>query len=141
MIVFLVLQLAGAAFIAAGFWAWSEKVSELSSEEGTMAVGSITTCLLALSLVSVGGLVGLDPGDPAAWLRPSLAGPGGRRDHIYPRLCWLRGSPEREHLSAEVCMFKALMYYMHKKMDLLNEKDVSHQVLAKLQFFTCSSWV
>ena len=53
-----------------------------------------------------GSPVGSDPGDPAAWFRPSLVGPGGGRSHLHPGLCWLCGSSERKHLSAEVCTLK-----------------------------------
>lgn len=116
------LQLAGAAFIAVGFWAWSEKVSVflvtsplLTSLYQSLPVSTVlirshlsssvlsSPHLSHLSMLYAGRPAGSHPGHSAAWLRPRVVGPGSGRSHLHPGLRWLRGGTEGEHLPAQVC--------------------------------------
>lgn len=116
------LQLAGAAFIAVGFWAWSEKVSVflvtsplLTSLYLSQLPSSVPICpypsssvhssphLSHLSMLFAGRPAGSHPGHSDAWLRPRVVGPGSGRSHLHPGLRWLCGGTEGEHLPAQVC--------------------------------------
>lgn len=43
------------------------------------------------------------------WTGPSVAVCNGGRHYVYPGICWLHWSSEREHHSAQICKSKTLL--------------------------------